>query len=77
MIIVRLLSPEPVGWLSTTNFTREWEPTLSWNQFCSNYTTLTAWAGVLAVLIGQLDVPAIISSLLYLLIWFSGRDCYK
>ena len=22
MIIVRLLSPEPVGWLSTTNFTR-------------------------------------------------------
>jgi len=29
---VRLLSPEPVGWLSTTNFTRESEPTLSWNQ---------------------------------------------
>jgi hypothetical protein len=26
-------SPEPVGWLSTTNFTREREPTLSWNQF--------------------------------------------
>ena len=32
MIIVRLLSPEPVGWLSTTNFTRASEPTLSWNQ---------------------------------------------
>ncbi|MGO9402388.1 MAG: hypothetical protein ACLPVW_02830, partial [Terriglobales bacterium] len=32
---VRLLSPEPVGWLSTTNFTREWEPTLSWNQLRS------------------------------------------
>ena len=32
MIIVRLLSPEPVGWLSTTNFTRVWEPTLLWNQ---------------------------------------------
>src|SRR5262249_22742220 len=33
MIIVRLLSPEPVGWRYTTNSTRVWEPTLSWNQF--------------------------------------------
>jgi hypothetical protein len=35
MIIVRLLFPEPVGWLSTTNSTRVWEPTLSGNQFHS------------------------------------------
>src|SRR5690349_10115582 len=30
---VRLLSLEPVGWVSTTNFTRAEEPTLLWNQF--------------------------------------------
>jgi hypothetical protein len=36
MIIVRLLFPEPVGWLSTTNSTRVWEPTLSWNQLRSS-----------------------------------------
>jgi hypothetical protein len=35
MIIVRLLSPEPVGWISTTNFTRSREPTSSWNQYHS------------------------------------------
>src|SRR5216684_47219 len=32
---LRLLSPEPVGWFSTTNFTRASEPTLSWNH-CTN-----------------------------------------
>src|SRR5712692_1544879 len=30
---LRLLSPEPVGGFSTTNFTRASEPTLSWNHF--------------------------------------------
>src|SRR5713226_9578321 len=30
---LRLLSPEPVGWFSTTNFTRASEPTLSWNHY--------------------------------------------
>src|SRR5216683_2381832 len=33
---LRLLSPEPVGWFSTTNFTRASEPTLSWNHFTHN-----------------------------------------
>src|SRR5215831_7643235 len=33
-----MLAPfsEPVGWLSTTNFTRALEPTLSWNQLHSS-----------------------------------------
>src|SRR5690348_3186120 len=35
MRVVRLLSPEPVGWLCTTNFTRSREPTSSWNQYHS------------------------------------------
>ena len=29
--------PEPVAWCSTTNFTRAWEPTLSWNQLHSEF----------------------------------------
>jgi hypothetical protein len=32
MIIVRLLSPEPVGWFCHHQLTRVSEPTLSWNQ---------------------------------------------
>jgi hypothetical protein len=37
MIIVRLLISEPVGWFGTTNSTRAWEPTLSWNQLHSKW----------------------------------------
>jgi hypothetical protein len=33
MIIVRLLSPEPFGWLAPPKSTRASEPTLLWNQF--------------------------------------------
>jgi hypothetical protein len=33
MIIVRLLSPEPFGWLASPKFTRASEPKLSWNHF--------------------------------------------
>lgn len=40
MIIVRLLSPEAAGWISTTNFTQAWEPTLSWNQYRSKSSSL-------------------------------------
>jgi hypothetical protein len=35
MIIVRLLSPEHCWLVTTTNSTRELEPTLSWNQYRS------------------------------------------
>jgi hypothetical protein len=33
---VRLLSPEPFGWLPPPKPTRAWEPTLLWNHFISN-----------------------------------------
>jgi hypothetical protein len=34
--IVRLLSPEPFGWLPPRKSTRAWEPTLLWNQYHSS-----------------------------------------
>lgn len=39
---MNMLAPlsEPVGWRSTTNFTRALEPTLSWNQFIIAGTVL-------------------------------------
>src|SRR5215831_4135290 len=41
---MNMLAPfsEPVGWLSTTNFTRALEPTLSWNQLHA-LTRQTGW----------------------------------
>src|SRR6266849_28237 len=46
---LRLLSPEPVGWFSTTNFTRASEPTLSWNHYTHNPARGFSW-GVVGVI---------------------------
>src|ERR1035441_5695645 len=38
---LRLLSPEPFGWLAPPKSTRAWEPTLLWNH-CTNYLAIAS-----------------------------------